>query len=62
QSSKPKDFALTVAGYTVVRLLQGFPNLKLPYGERIELVGVEKQKKTLVLSIREGCKVEIGGS
>ena len=27
-----------------------------------ELVGVEKQKTTLVRSIREGCKVEIGGS
>ncbi|KAI1539866.1 CypX Cytochrome P450 [Pyrenophora tritici-repentis] len=56
------DFALTEAGYTIVRLLQRFPNLRLPDGERVELVGVEKQMATIVLSIKEGCKVEVGGS
>ena len=53
------DFALTEAGYTVVRLLQRFPTIKLPAGENVELVGVEKQVMTLVVSIKEGCMVEI---
>ena len=53
------DFALTEAGYTVVRLLQRFQNIKVPKGEIVELVGVEKQAMTLVISIKEGCKVEI---
>jgi len=57
-----EEYALTGAGYTVVRLLQSFPTLRLPYGERLELVGVEKQRTTLVLSVGEGCKVEIGSS
>ncbi|KAH8725091.1 cytochrome P450 alkane hydroxylase [Phaeosphaeriaceae sp. PMI808] len=53
------DFALTEAGYTVVRLLQRFQTVKLPEGERVELVGVEKQNTTLVVSIKDGCKVEM---
>lgn len=53
------DFALTEAGYTVVRLLQSFPTIKLPEGEIVELVGVEKQVATLVVSIKDGCNVEI---
>ena len=53
------DFALTEAGYTVVRLLQRFQTVKLPENEKVELVGVEKQVATLVLSIKGGCKVEI---
>jgi arylamine N-acetyltransferase len=53
------DFVLTEAGYTVVRLLQRFQTIKLPAGEKLELVGVEKQHMTLVISIKEGCKVEI---
>ncbi|KAF2280400.1 cytochrome P450 alkane hydroxylase [Westerdykella ornata] len=53
------DFALTEAAYTVVRLLQRFQTIKLPEGEVVELVGVEKQTATLVISITEGCKVDI---
>ncbi|KAF2266735.1 cytochrome P450 alkane hydroxylase [Lojkania enalia] len=53
------DFALTEAGYVVARLLQRFPTIKLPETEVVELVGVEKQVMTLVISIKEGCKVEI---
>ena len=56
------DFALTQAAYVVVRLLQRFPALKLPEGEKVELVGTEKQRATLVLSIKEGCRVEVGSS
>ncbi|KAL8669552.1 MAG: hypothetical protein Q9168_005860 [Polycauliona sp. 1 TL-2023] len=53
------DFGLNEAAYTVVRLIQRFPTIQLPPGEKIELVGVEKQTMTLVLSITEGCKVEL---
>lgn len=53
------DFALTEAAYTVVRILEAFPTILLPEGELIELIGVEKQTTTLVVSITNGCKVEI---
>lgn len=53
------DFGLTEAAYTVVRLIQRFPRIKLPLGEKVELVGVEKQTMTLVVSITEGCKVDL---
>lgn len=48
------------AAYTVVRMIQTFPTIKLPEGDLVELAGVEKQTMTLVMSITEGCKVEIG--
>jgi hypothetical protein len=54
------DFALTEAAYTIVRILQRYPKVTLPKGEKVELVGVEKQATTLVLKIAEGCKVELG--
>ena len=53
------DFALSEAAYTVFRILQTFPNIAIPSGEKVELVGVEKQTITLVISIAEGCKVHI---
>ncbi|KAI1779447.1 cytochrome P450 alkane hydroxylase [Hypoxylon cercidicola] len=53
------DFALTEACYTIVRILQRYPTIKLPDGEKPELVGAEKQTMTLVLQITDGCKVEI---
>ena len=52
-----EDFALTEAGYTVVRLLQQFPLIRLPMGQKVELTGVEKQTMTLVISSTEGCMV-----
>ena len=52
------DFALTEAAYTVVRILQTFPTLKLPENSVVELVGVEKQTMTLTVASAEGCKVE----
>jgi hypothetical protein len=55
----PVDFALAEAGYTVVRLLQRFQTIRLPENETVELVGVEKQVMTLVVSIKEGCKVDM---
>ena len=53
------DFALTEAAYTVVRLIQKFPTISLAPDDRVELVGVEKQKMTLVVSIEDGCKVDL---
>jgi hypothetical protein len=54
------DFALMEVAYTVVRMIQRFPTIKLPDCDMVELVGVEKQTMTLVMSITEGCKIEIG--
>jgi hypothetical protein len=54
------DFALTEAAYVVVRIIQRFQTIKLPENATVELTGVEKQTMTLVLSITEGCKVELG--
>lgn len=54
-----EDFALMEVSYTVVRLLQTFPTIKLPEGEVIEPVGTERQKLTLVLSSANGCRVTV---
>jgi hypothetical protein len=53
------DFALTEAAYTIVRLIQRFGTIRLPQNEMVELTGVEKQTMTLVMSITDGCKVEL---
>jgi cytochrome P450 len=53
------DFGFYEAAYTVVRLLQRFPAIRLPSGEKVELTGVEKQTMTLVVSITDGCRVEL---
>jgi hypothetical protein len=53
------DFAMTEAAYVVVRILQQFPQITLPPGEKIELTGVEKQTMTIVIQISEGCRVRI---
>ncbi|KAA6409046.1 MAG: cytochrome P450 alkane hydroxylase [Lasallia pustulata] len=54
------DFALTEAAYTIVRLIQRYPTIKLPEGMVPELVGVERQTMTLVVSVTGGCKIELG--
>lgn len=54
------DFALTEAAYTVVRLLHHLPDIRLPAGQKVEILGVEKQTMTLVLSSMEGCMVDLG--
>jgi hypothetical protein len=53
------DFAITETAYAVVRILKRFPQITLPPTEKAELVGVEKQTMTLVVSITNGCKVQI---
>ena len=54
-----EDFALMEVSYAVVRLLQTFPVIDLPTGEKIEPVGTEKQRLTLVLSSADGCRVTV---
>jgi cytochrome P450 len=54
-----EDFALMEVYYTVVRLLQACPLISLPPGERVEPVGTERQRLTLVLSSADGCRVRI---
>jgi cytochrome P450 len=53
------DFGVTEAAYTIVRLVQRFPDMCLPPKAKVELVGVEKQTMTLVVSITEGCVVQL---
>ena len=52
-----EDFAVTEASYGVVRIVQTFPNLRLPPGIEKEETGQERQNLTIVLSSAEGCKV-----
>lgn len=53
------DFGLTEAAYTVMRILQRFPTIGLPSNEPVDLVGVEKQSMTLVVSVTDGCRVRL---
>lgn len=55
-----QDFATMEVMYTVVRILQTFPVIKLPAREVVEPVGMERQTLTLVLSSADGCRVETG--
>jgi hypothetical protein len=50
---------MTLLAYTVVRLVQTFPTMSLPVHEKLELLGVERQTMTLVLSIMDGCNVKL---
>ncbi|KAH8821917.1 cytochrome P450 [Xylogone sp. PMI_703] len=52
-----KDFAITEASYTIIRIIQTFPKLRLPPGIPIVPPGEEKQSLTIVVSSAEGCKV-----
>lgn len=42
------DFALTEAAYAVVRILDRFPVIALPDGEKVEPLGLEKRKRCSV--------------
>jgi cytochrome P450 len=52
-----EDFALMEVHYTIVKLLQTFPCIKLPADEPNEPVGTERQRLTLVLASADGCKI-----
>jgi hypothetical protein len=45
------------ASYAIVRIIQTFPNLRLPPGHLREPTGQEKQALTIVVASAEGCKV-----
>lgn len=45
------------ASYAVVRVVQSFPDIRLPPGEKWEEPGEERQDLTLTLSNADGCKV-----
>jgi hypothetical protein len=52
------DFAMTEAAYTIVRILQRFPNIEKPHDEPYEKIGKEQQTMTMVVSITKGCRVQ----
>ncbi|KAI0383033.1 cytochrome P450 [Hypomontagnella monticulosa] len=54
-----KDFAIMEASYAVIRLLQEFPNIRLPPEVPNEPVGAERQSFTIVLSPLDGVKVHL---
>lgn len=45
------------ASCAIVRILQTFPNLRLPPDLPREPIGQEKQQLTIVVASAEGCKV-----
>ena len=53
------EFGLAETAYSVVRLIQRYPNMRLPASEKVELLGVEKQTITLVMSPTEGCRAQL---
>ncbi|KAF2430667.1 cytochrome P450 [Tothia fuscella] len=52
-----KDFALMEASYAVIRILQAFPNIRLPPGVPNEPLGTERQDYTIGLAPADGVKV-----
>lgn len=54
-----QDFAMMEISYTIVRLLRVCKVIKLPEGEKVEAVGMERQRLTLVLLSADGCKVMV---
>ncbi|KAG8525827.1 uncharacterized protein KY384_000587 [Bacidia gigantensis] len=52
-----KDFALTEASCAIVRILQEFPNIRIPPEALVLPTGDEKQELTVFLRPAEGCKV-----
>ncbi|KAI9712599.1 MAG: hypothetical protein M1828_001665 [Chrysothrix sp. TS-e1954] len=54
-----QEFALLEASYAIARIVQSFPNIRLPAGEDIEPIGTERQSLTLTLAPAAGCKVTL---
>ncbi|KAJ5325530.1 Cytochrome P450 E-class CYP52 [Penicillium brevicompactum] len=54
-----KDFALTEASYAIIRIIQTFPDLKLPPDVPVAPTGEEKQNMTIVVMSADGCKVSL---
>lgn len=49
-----------LASYGIARVIQTFPNIALPPGDKVEEPGTESQHLTLTLSNANGCKVVLG--
>jgi cytochrome P450 len=54
-----EDFALMEISYTIVRLIQVTTSITLPEDELIGVIGLEKQRLTLVLAPADGCRVRL---
>lgn len=54
-----EDFAIMEISYTIMRLLLTCRLISLPVDEKVEPVGGERQRLTLVLSSADGCRVRI---
>lgn len=54
-----QEFALLEVYYTVVRLIQLFPDMETPLGDVHVPVGEERQVLTLVVSPADGCRVTV---
>ncbi|KAL8978269.1 MAG: hypothetical protein Q9205_006108 [Flavoplaca limonia] len=54
-----KDFALMEASCLIVRILQAFPDIRLPPGHKVVPTGQEKQELTVFLRSADGCKVVV---
>ena len=48
------------ASCAVVRIIQEFPNLRLPPGVTVDAVGQEKQDIGVFLKPADGCRVLLG--
>ena len=57
QLIQAEDFALSEASYAIIRIVQTFPNVRLPPDMKKEKTGQERQNLTIVVSSAEGCKV-----
>ena len=55
--SSAEDFALMEASYAIIRILQAFPNIRLPPGIPNEPVGMEGHIYTIGLAPVDGVQV-----
>jgi cytochrome P450 len=54
-----KDLALMEASYGIVRIVQAFPNIRLPPDCAWDEPGTERQALTLVLAPADGCRIQL---
>lgn len=55
----PEDLAMMEASYGIARIIQAFPDIRLPPDHVWEEPGTEKHALTLVLASADGCKVTL---
>ncbi|KAL6862549.1 hypothetical protein ACO1O0_002783 [Amphichorda felina] len=55
-----QEFAWLEIAYTIARVVQVFPQIRVPSDEASVGVGMEKQNLTLVVSSADGCVVSLG--